>query len=481
MQRPVRRHGASRLLVVLLIATTSLLGETRVGAAAARQPAAAVAPVGRIVRDLAPVHAGPGSEHALVWRLFEGSQVSVLDEAPAVDGAPWRMVRLWNSIDGWIEAATISFEPYPPPGRGGTPSTPRRRPPPRPHAPQPLLYPTPATVVARTGLGTTPEGAAGAALAAGTPVLVEAWVGGQDGRVRYRVRAEGVAGWAAPGAVALSAADPSTREVGGRPIWEPLRGTGLWFVLDDRQHGAAAGARVAEAARANGLSHVYVEVATTRGGFFGGPWLNELLPAARAAGVRVIGSVYTDLDDVPADLALTLEVARYRTPEGLALDGLTADIEETLVGSNVAAYGELLRHHVGDDYLLVATVYPPESWYGPRYPWAALVASWNVIAPMAYWRHMEERPFRPDEVYTYTQRNLAKVRALTGRPDVPVEMLGQFHEQGRPNLFGPDAPTAGEIRAAADAARDGGAVGISFFDWTRATPGHWEALAAFRW
>ena len=229
------------------------------------------------------------------------------------------------------------------------------------------------------------------------------------------------------------------------------------------------------------MGHLYVEVATSRGGFFGGPWLDELLPAARAAGVRVIGSVYAYLDDLPADLDLALMVASYRTPGGLALDGLTADIEENLVAENVAAFGELLRYHLGDDYLLVATVYPPESWWAPRYPWPALPRSWNAVAPMAYWRQMEERPFTADEVYAFTRRNLAAVRRLTGRPDLPVEMLGQFFEWGRPRLLGPDPPTAAEITAAAAAARDADALGISFFDWARATPAQWEALAAFRW
>jgi hypothetical protein len=340
----------------------------------------------------------------------------------------------------------------------------------------------PATVVRPTALSATPDGAAGpATLPAGADVLVDAWVIGADGRVRYRVRGDGVAGWAAPGAVALRAADPPSRRVDGRPIVEPLRGVGLWFTLDSREHGADAGARVAAAAAAAGLSHLYVEVATSPGGFFGTRWLDELLPAARAAGVRVIGSVYACLNDVVADLALALAVARYRTPDGLALDGLTADIEETLVAENVQAFGELLRHHVGDDYLLVATVYPPESWWARYYPWAALPASWNAVAPMAYWRHMEERAFTPAEVYAYAGRNVAGVRALTGRPDLPVEMLGQLYELGRPRLLGPDPPTPAEVAAAADGARDAGAVGISYFDWTRATPAHWRALADIRW
>jgi hypothetical protein len=60
-------------------------------------------------------------------------------------------------------------------------------------------------------------------------------------------------------------------------------------------------------------------------------------------------------------------------------------------------------------------------------------------------------------------------------------MLGQLFEMGRPGLLGPGAPTAGEIRAAATAAREVGAIGISFFDWTRATPAQWEAIAALAW
>jgi hypothetical protein len=100
---------------------------------------------------------------------------------------------------------------------------------------------------------------------------------------------------------------------------------------------------------------------------------------------------------------------------------------------------------------------------------------------MAYWRQMEERSFTPAEVDAYTRRMVAGVRALAGRTDLPVEMLGQLFEMGRPRLLGPDPPTAGEIQAAAVAAREAGAVGISFFDWTRATPDHWAALAELQW
>ena len=282
------------------------------------------------------------------------------------------------------------------------------------------------------------RGRNGCSAAVGTTVDVRAWTLGADGRARYEVVAAEQAGWAAPGSVALTAADPLTRAVAGRPIVEPLRGKGMWYILDSREHGTAPAARIVGAARANGLTHLYVEVATSRGGFWGARWLDDLLPAARAAGLRVIGSVYPCLDDIAADLDLSVQVARYRTPDGLALDGLTADVEETLVAENVEAYGALLRQALGDDYLLVATVYPPESFFAPRYPWAALARSWNALAPMAYWRQMERRPFTASETAAFVQRNLTKLRALVGRDDLPVDMLGQTFDASAPRLLGPE-------------------------------------------
>ena len=433
--------------------------------------------VGWVVQDFVAVHAGPGAEYPLVWRLYEGSQVVALGEQLDAQGTAWREVSLWNSQTGWLEAALLSFEALPPapvPSGGGGPG------PCPPASAGSALQPleavgttTQANPLDDGSDGTVPQ----ATLGPGTEVRVDAWQVGGDGRARYHVQAGPTAGWAAPGSVALQAADAASRQLRGASIAAPLAGTGLWFTLDSRQHGLGAGQRVAEAARAAGLSHLYVEVATSRGGFFGGPWLDELLPAARAAGLRVIGSVYTCLDDLPADLTLAVEVARYRTPDGLSLDGLTADIEEQLVPENVQAFGELLRHALGDDALLVATIYPPDSWAAPHYPWRALGASWSAVAPMAYWG----QPRPPADVYAYTQRTLAGVRALAGRPDLPVELLGQLFELGQPRLLGPDPPSAAEVVAAASAARAGGAIGISFFDWARATPAHWQALATFRW
>ena len=91
----------------------------------------------------------------------------------------------------------------------------------------------------------------------------------------------------------------------------------------------------------------------------------------------------------------------------------------------------------------------------------------------------------PDGCERYQAQVGAVLEEVAGLPcrrtDLPVQMLGQLFEMGRPRLLGPDPPTPTEIAAAAAAARDVGAVGISYFDWTRATPAHWQALAALEW
>jgi hypothetical protein len=45
---------------------------------------------------------------------------------------------------------------------------------------------------------------------------------------------------------------------------------------------------------------------------------------------------------------------------------------------------------------------------------------------------------------------------------------------------GVNSPSAAEIAACAAAARDGGAVGVSFFEWNHATQEEWGAFAAIQ-
>jgi hypothetical protein len=68
------------------------------------------------------------------------------------------------------------------------------------------------------------------------------------------------------------------------------------------------------------------------------------------------------------------------------------------------------------------------------------------------------------------------IRAAT-RADEPVEVLGQMFDWYQ---NGVNSPSAAEIAACAAAARDGGAVGVSFFEWNHATQEEWGAFAAIQ-
>ena len=194
--------------------------------------------VGWVMQDFAAVRAGPGLDFPVVWRLYERSQVVALGDQVDAKGTAWREVGFWNSQTGWLEADLVTFEPPPSPaqpntGQGG------------PGACQPAAAGSAVQSLAALGMTTqvTPLGnepdsmSARATLGSGREVGVDAWQVGEDGRVRYHVQAGLTAGWAAPGSVALRSADAASRRVGGRPVVAPLAGIGLWFTLDDRQHG----------------------------------------------------------------------------------------------------------------------------------------------------------------------------------------------------------------------------------------------------
>jgi hypothetical protein len=150
-----------------------------------------------------------------------------------------------------------------------------------------------------------------------------------------------------------------------------------------------------------------------------------------------------------------------------------ADVEQNMQEPYVRAYGEVLRATLGAKVLMGITTYPPQGYWGERYPFRTVARSWDVIVPQDYWR-ISRRPYTAADAYRYVQDSLAGIRAASGRPHVPIEVLGQTFD-----IFGNgvDSPTAPEILAAARAARDGHAIGISFFEWNHATPEEWDAIA----
>jgi hypothetical protein len=72
-----------------------------------------------------------------------------------------------------------------------------------------------------------------------------------------------------------------------------------------------------------------------------------------------------------------------------------------------------------------------------------------------------------DATYGYVTRALRLLRTQTGNPDVQIHVAG-----GVADRMGPEE-LAGFVAAVSD---DGGALGVSLYDWATTRPAAWRAL-----
>jgi hypothetical protein len=166
-------------------------------------------------------------------------------------------------------------------------------------------------------------------------------------------------------------------------------------------------------------------------------------------------------------------VLAFRTPRGgQAFDGLAIDIESQRVGrvgarnAALIRYSRALRRAAGPGYALGAivpdlrsTTVSPGLW--PAFPYRAAAGYYDVFLPMAYSSY---RGHGAGFAYAYSRQNVTTVQALTGRP---VHLIGGLT----------DALGAGEAAAVVRGARDGGAIGASFYDFAIGQDDAWRALA----
>ncbi|MBW3574849.1 MAG: peptidoglycan-binding protein [Actinobacteria bacterium] len=252
-------------------------------------------------------------------------------------------------------------------------------------------------------------------------------------------------------------------------------GKGMWLYVPEEIEGGSVDALVARA-RKVGLTHVYVRTGSSRQGFYAQGYMDELLPKAHAAGIRVYGWDFPYLDDVDADVARSLAAISYTTPSGDRIDGFAADIETPSEGTNLtadgaAAFGERLRAAVGPTYPLVAVVPRPSPKRQSDYPYAAIIPPYDAVAPMTYWLNRQ-----PDSDVTNDVGFLSQF----GKPVIPI---GQAYD-GAPEGGRPGPPPPEEIERFLAAARQVGAAGASFWSWQHASDAIWDTIEAapeFRW
>ena len=251
-----------------------------------------------------------------------------------------------------------------------------------------------------------------------------------------------------------------------------LHGTGMWIWQWQKTSGGDVAAVVAQA-RAAHLHQLWVRVGDSMNGFYGAAELDQLVPAAHAAGLAVIAWGFPYLYNPVGDAAWTARILAWRAPDGQSVDGYSADIElpsegVDLTAQRAAVYLEMVRRAAGSR-LVVATVYPPTdyNWLQGGYPFAAMAPYVDAFAPMVYWECTD-----PGTDATFDVARLATLR--------PVHLIGQAFDLA--DVGGRAvAPSGAEITEFLQAGRRAGALGASFWVWQDATPQEWAAIAAYRW
>jgi hypothetical protein len=439
-----------------------------------------------------PVYAAASKLSTLETFLLMGADVTAQDAS-----ATWTHAHFWGGVEGYIPSNMLGAAP-PANLRQGScryPGLPDANPAPLSGGSGPWALGAQASVTTVTTLYGQPDATSAPVgpLAMGQAVMIDQWVGDSQGEPWYHLQAPAGSGWALCADLRLSMPDPTTQTLGINPIWYPIGGKGMWatnYVAHDSDIGA-----MVRAAKLAGITHVYAEVAISQFGFYAQNSLDRLLPAAHAAGLKVIAWVYPQFHSVSDDIRLSEAAARYKTPSGDQADGIAADIEgpadDGLMSPGDAfAYGQVLRGLLGPNELMVATVFQPRA--RPSYPYAALAASFNVFAPMDYWHAHADRNYSPTDVRRFVTTSLVAIRAAMGTAGggtMPIEELGQtydmFTSPGTPGEpLGTDqqnAPTPDEVSADMQVAHEFGCIGVSFFEWQTATQPQWSAIGKFSW
>ena len=206
-----------------------------------------------------------------------------------------------------------------------------------------------------------------------------------------------------------------------------------------------------------------------------GRWVHKAHEASQQGDLYGI----TDYADLARDVRRTLAIAAYASPSGQRFDAIGVDIEYLPAGASPAAWNQAVATHLarvraGTTRPLVAIVLPPvlmrlfpDRW--GTFPWPALAANADAVAPMGYWTSYTPAPRcaagDPQYcAYQYTRDNVLLARQYTG---LPVQIIGGSG----------DTVTLAQVADYARAARETAAAGGSFYDYLATKPGFWAYLA----
>ncbi len=276
-------------------------------------------------------------------------------------------------------------------------------------------------------------------------------------------------------AVAALAALPAGASAA--PSLEPYRGLGTWIdIYDDPQ--LAAPERTVARIQARGVRTIFLETANfkQRADIVRADRLSRILDAAHARGIAVVAWYLPGFAAGGRDLRRSLAAIRFRSAGGEAFDSFALDIEwsgvtpVSLRNRRMLALSDRLRAEVGPDYALGAIIPNPRGMelrrdYWQPFPYAELAARYDVFVPMVYSTY---RGDGPRVVTRDVTRSMTILRSATGRPDVPIHLIGGLGDEF----------SRAEARAFARNVATLGPIGWGLYDFSVTAPSAWAALRA---
>jgi hypothetical protein len=260
----------------------------------------------------------------------------------------------------------------------------------------------------------------------------------------------------------------------------PLEGLGVWLDVYDWTNELTGGAPKVGLADIDrmadlGIQTIYIQTGHRRSAshVIEADRLLGIIDRAHERGMAVVAWYLPMLEDVATDLH------RLYAASQLPVDGLGVDIESLAVADPVERTRRLLdlstalRQVLGPDPALIAItpsavhlqVVNPGFW--PGFPWPELAATYDAIVPMSYWS-VRKTEWRSGE--RYTGENIDRIRASTGRPDIPIHVAGGIA----------DAVSTADLEGMVRAIQARGILGASLYDWSTSQPGQWDLLRPLR-
>lgn len=275
-------------------------------------------------------------------------------------------------------------------------------------------------------------------------------------------------------APALAASAPATPATPATPAI--YGGVGSWVDLFAKRARSNPD-RVVASLRAHGVTTLYLETSnySQRADVVDPRVVGRFVDAAHAAGMRAVAWYLPSLSHPLLDSRRALAALRFRSSTGQSFDSFALDIEATVVrnvslrNARLLELARTLRAAAPPAYPLGAIVPSPVGMrrhprYWPRFPFRSLGTEFDAFLPMAYFSYYAKTPAA---AYVYARDVVTAIRRGTGRPGVPVHIIG-----GIANRIGAPA-LAGFIRAAEDC----GVTGLSLYAFPETSPTEWTQIA----